>query len=1016
MSLSLISIKRPVLAIVMSVVILLFGAISYTLLGVREYPSIDPPIITVNVTYTGANADIIETQITEPLEESINGIAGIRSLTSVSRDGRSQITVEFDVDQDLEAAANDVRDRVSKAQSLLPPDVNPPTVVKADADANPIIMFNLITQSRSLLEVSAFSTNVVKERLQTIPGVSEVSIWGEKKYSMRLWLEPSKMSAFGIVPSDIRSALAVENIELPSGKIEGTQTELTIRTLGRIFTEKDFNNMIIKEVNGYLVRLSDIGYASLGPEVENMIMKRDGRAAIGIALLPQPGSNHIKIANEFYSRIEQIKRDMPADLEIAMGYDVTRFIRRSISEVGETIVIAFLLVIAIIFLFLRDWRTTVIPIIAIPISLVGVFFIMYLMNFTINVLTLLGIVLAIGIVVDDAIVVLENIYSKVEEGQSPLEAGKSGSSEIFFAIVSTTLTLAAVFLPILFMEGIAGRLFREFGVVIAGSVVISAFVALSLTPMLSTKILKGNAGHNKFYTMTEPIFETLNNLYRRSLEWFMDRRWLSFVVMAVCVAGIYFFYGGLKSELAPLEDRSFIRVQSTAPEGTSFAAMNDYMDNMYKLCFDSVPEASAMMYGAAIGGGGGAVNSGFIRLMLKDREERQRSQQEIAEMLSTAVKKNSDAITFIAQEQTIGTSKAGQPVQFVVQAPNFDALKDLVPKFLSEARKDPTFRLVDVNLKFNKPELAVNINRAKAREMGVSVQDIAQALQLGFSGQRYGFFIKDGKQYQVIGQLLRDNRSKPNDVSNLYVRNKTGVPLQLDNFITISEQSSPPQLYRYNRYSAATFQASLAPGKSIGDGIAAMDKVYDQVADKSFLRALAGPSKDYAESSSNLMFTFMFAIVLIFLILAGQFESFRDPLTIMLTVPLAIAGAVASLYIFNQTMNIYSQIGMIMLIGLVTKNGILIVEFANQRRRAGGEKLESVVSAATQRFRPILMTSLSTALGALPIALALGAGSESRVSMGIVVVFGIMFSTVLTLYVIPAMYMYLSSKRVKIID
>ena len=1011
MSLSSLSIHRPVLSIVMSLTILLLGIIGFTYLGVREYPSIDPPIITASVSYTGANADVIESQITEPLEASINGIPGIRSITSTSRDGSSQITVEFNVDIDLESAANDVRDRVSRAVRNLPPDADPPVVTKADADASPIMYFTLKSDSRNLLELSEIAQNIFQERLQTIPGVSQVSIFGEKRYSMRLWLDPYKMASLKVSAAEIRSALSSENVELPSGRIEGTNTEMTIRTKGRMMTPEEFNNLIIREDGGQFIRLSDIGYAQLGPENEYSIIKRDGIPMIGVVITPQPGSNHIDIADECYKRVEQIKKDIPADIQVDISSDSTRYIRKSIGEVEETIIIAFILVIMIIFLFLRDWRTTIIPILAIPISLIGAFFIMYFMNFTINVLTLLGIVLAIGLVVDDAIVVLENIYKKIEDGMEPMEAGMKGSAEIFFAIISTTVALAVVFLPIIFLQGLTGRLFREFGIVIAGSVIISAFVALTLTPMLSSRIIKRRAHHSKFYQMTEPFFVKFISGYEKALSKFLNKRWLGFAVMGATLVAAFIIFPLLQTELAPIEDRNELRISTTTLEGSTYNFTYNFMDKLYKIVEDKVPETESTLMGVATGGGGGTNNSGFIRIMLVDRDKRTRSQQKIYDDLTKQVNRLSDGRTFVVQAQTIGTQRGGGlPVQYVVQAPTIEKLRDAIPKFLDEARKDPTFAQVDVNLKFSKPELALEIDRSKARELGVAVVDIAQTLQLGLSGQRYGYFIMNGKQYQIIGQIAKEYRAKPLDLQSLYVKSSKGELIQLDNFITIKTQSSPPQLYRFNRYVSATFSASLAPGKTIGDGITAMDKISEKVLDESFATALTGVSKDFKESSSSLLFTFILALTLLYLILAAQFESFRDPFIIMFTVPLAIAGAFMSLFIFNQTMNIFSEIGLVMLIGLVTKNGILIVEFANQKKAQGLSVVEAVREAAVLRFRPILMTSLATILGTLPIALALGAGAESRVSMGIAVIGGLAFSTILTLFVIPAVYTYFSEK------
>lgn len=1016
MSLSSVSIRRPVLAIVMSITIVVFGFIGYTYLGVREFPSVDPPVITVSTNYIGANADVIESQVTEPLEESINGIAGIESLTSVSRDGRSTITVEFGIDIDLEAAANDVRDRVSRAMFNLPPDIEIPIVAKADADAVPIVFLNVQSDTRNLLELSEIANNIFKERLQTIPGVSSVRIWGEKRYSMRLWLDPARLASFQLSPVDVRNALFRENVELPSGSIEGDFTELSIRTVGRLQTEEEFNNLIIKESDGNMVRLKDLGYARLGAENERTILKRDGIPMVGVVLIAQAGANNIAIADEFYLRLEQLQASLPPDINTGIGFDITKFIRDSIFEVQQTILIAFGLVVLIIFLFLRDWRTTIIPVIAIPISLIGSFFVMYLADFSINVLTLLGIVLAIGLVVDDAIVVLENIYAKIENRMEPLEAARKGVAEIFFAVISTTIALASVFMPVIFLQGLTGRLFREFGIVVAGSVIISSFVALTLTPMLSSRILKKREKHNKFYEITEPFFVMINNTYKQHITTFMSKRWLVFPGITVIVALIYLLFISIPTELAPLEDRSRLSVTVLGQEGATFDYMDRYMDEIVQVVSEEVPEKEGIISVTSPGfGASSSVNSGFVNLILKEPKFRNRSQQQIADQLTPAVNALTGARTFITQQQTIGGSRrGGLPVQFVIQAPNFDQLREYLPKFLDETRNYSIFTIVDANLKFNKPEIQLSIDRQKARALGVSTIDIAQTIQAAFSGQRFGFFIKDGKQYQVIGQYDRENRDAPINLKSTYVQNNRGEMVQLDNVVYIEEQSTPPQRFRFNRYVSATISAGLAPGKTLGEGISTMYEIADKVLDETFATSLDGPSKDFMESSSSLLFAFILALGLIYLVLAAQFESFRDPFIILFTVPLALAGALLSIWYFNQTLNIFSQIGIIMLIGLVTKNGILIVEFANQRKAAGLEKTEAVISAAAARLRPILMTSLSTVLGILPIALALGAGSESRVSMGIAVIGGLIFSTFLTLFVIPAMYSFLSRETTSV--
>lgn len=1013
MNLSSLSINRPVLATVISLVIILFGVIGYMFLGIREFPSVDPPVVTVTTIYTGANADVIESQITEPLEESINGIAGIRSMTSISNDGRSSIIVEFELGVDMEAAANDVRDRVSRAIRSIPPDTDPPIVTKSDADASPIYVLTLQSNARNLMELSDIANIVFKERLQTVQGVSEIRIWGERKYSIKLLLDPGKMASYKLTPSDVRVALNRENIELPTGRIEGYRTELTIRTQGRLSTPEEFNNMIISERGGTVIRLRDIGTARLLPENERTIMKGNGHIPqVAVAITPQPGSNQIEIVDECYERVARIKSELPEDITVGTAMDTTLNIRKAILEVQETILIAFLLVLLVIFAFLRSWRTTIIPIIAIPISLISGFFIMYVAGFSINILTLLGIVLATGLVVDDAIVVLENIFHKIEGGMDPIEAGHKGSREIIFAILSTTITLAAVFLPIIFLQGLTGRLFREFGIVVAGTVLVSALVSLTLTPMMSAHMLTKPERHNFLFNLSENHLNRLTEAYNRSLTGFVKRRWLAIVIMVISIGMILGIGSILPSELAPMEDKSRLQLISTAPEGTSFELMDQYMNQMIAL-IDTIPEKETLLGITAPGfGASGSTNSGFVRIGLATPDKRERSQQEIADQISSIVRKYNFARSYVIQEQTIGGGRGGGlPVQYVILAPDFEKLKLYLPKFMEKAQSNPKFQVVDLNLKFNKPELSVEIDRDRARTLGVNVQDIAETLQLFFSGQRYGYFIKNSKQYQIIGQADRMNRDQPLDLSSLYVRNNAGLLIQLDNLVKTREQSNPPQLYRYNRYVSATVSAQPAKGVTLGEGIAEMRALGKATFDDSFSSALAGVSKEYEDSSGSLLFALLLALVLIYLILAAQFESFRDPMTIMFTVPLALAGAMLSLLIFGQTLNIFSEIGVIVLIGIVTKNGILIVEFANQRRSEGMPLREAVIDAATRRLRPILMTSLATALGALPIAMALGAASKSRVPMGIVIIGGLIFSLILTLYVIPALYTYISGKK-----
>lgn len=1006
MSLSSTCIKRPVFATVMNIILMLLGCIGLVFLGVRDYPSVDPPVISVSTSFPGANADVMETQVTEPLESAINGIPGIRSLTSQSRDGRSNITVEFELKVDLETAANDVRDKVSGAMWKLPDGIDAPTVSKADADAQPIFGVSLRSDKRSLIDLSMYAEQYYKERLQTIAGVSSVSVWGEKRYSVRLRMDPSLLAAYGVTPMDVRDAVSRENVELPSGRIEGDNTELTIRTLGRLMTIEDFNNMVILEDGDKVVRFSDLGIAEVDAENTRSIMKRNGVPMVACVIIPQPGANYIDIVDRAYKVMEEMQKDLPDDVEAGVAFDNTVFIRNSINEVKDTIVEAFVLVVLIIFLFLRNWRTTLIPVLAIPISLVGAFFVMYLADFSINILTLLAIVLAIGLVVDDAIVVMENIYSKIELGMSPLEAGHKGSNEIFFAVVATTVALVAVFVPIVFLQGTTGRLFREFSIVIAGAVVISSFVALTFTPMISTKLLTRNVTDNWFYRKTEPWFEKIIGGYSRALEVFLKVRWLAPLVLIGAGIVIWLLWTMLPSEMAPLEDRSNIRINSTAPEGATFAYMMRYADELGEFIENEVPEQDKIIQMI----GGGNTNRANVNLWLQTPENRDRKQQEIADELSLKVRDFTGARTMVSQQQTFGGRRGGLPVEYVIQAKNLDDLKRVLPHFMDEVSRSPVFSVADVNLKFTKPELTVNIDRDKAAVLGVSMKNIAQTLQLTMSEQRVGYFILNGKQYQILSEIDKAYRNKPSDLQNIYVRNDKGELIALDNLVTISESSMPPQLYRYDRFVAATVSAGLSKRQTISQGLAEMDRIAAMVLDDNFKTTLSGSSKDFVESSSSLLFAFLLALVFIYLVLAAQFESFRDPLIIMLTVPLALIGAIVALWWLGQTMNIFSQIGIIMLIGLVSKNGILIVEFANQRKAMGESLLEAVKNSAVARFRPILMTSLSTVLGILPMAMATGAGAESRVAMGIAVVGGMVCATFLSLFVIPAIYSYLSKE------
>ena len=996
------SIKRPVFATVMVLVILLFGLIGFRSLGVREYPSVDQPIITVMATYPGANAEVIMNQITEPLEQNINGIPGIRSLSSVSQQGMSRITVEFELSVDLETAANDVRDKVSRAQRYLPRDCDPPTVEKADADANPIMQIGISSVQRNLMELTEIAELTVKERLQTIQNVSAVEMWGQKRYSMRLWLDPVKMAGYGVTPLDIKNAIDAENIELPSGSIEGDKMELSIRTMGLMTTAQQFNNLIIKENKNSIVRFQDVGRAELSPEDIKSLMKRNGEPMVINTIVPQPGANHIEIANEAYKRIEQLKKDLPEDVKIEMIYDNTQFIRASISEVQETLYIAFILVVIVIFLFLRDWRVTLVPVVVIPVSLVGAFFVMFIAGFSINVLTMLAIVLSVGLVVDDAIIVSENIYVRIERGMKPREAGIEGSKEIFFAIISTTITLIAVFIPIVFMEGMTGRLFTEFSIVIAGSVAISAFAALTFSPMLSTKILKRRETKNWLYRKTEPFFEGLNKAYSKSLHVFLKNKWIALPTVAVLFGAIIYFWQKIPSELSPLEDRSQITINVRGQEGATYEYIRDFSERLENIA-DSIAYERKFITTRAFGG------NGFISVILPDIRDRERSQMEVADALTAAIRTETTARGFVQQQSTFGGRRGGMPVRYVLQTTSIDKLKEFLPLFMDKVNESPVFQMADENLKFTKPELRIQIDRDKASLLGVSTRSISQTLQYALSGQRMGYFYMNGKQYQIIGEINRQQRNTPLDLKSIYVKSNNGYMNQLDNVVRLVEDVAPPQLYRYNRFVAATVSSGLSKGYTLGDGLDEMDRIAAEVLDDSFRTALSGESKEFRESSDSLMFALVLALIMIYLVLAAQFESFKDPLIVMFTVPLAVAGALWFMNMGGITMNIFSQIGIIMLIGLVAKNGILIVEFANQRQEAGDDKPDAIRTASAQRFRPILMTSFSTVLGLLPLVFASAEGANSRIAMGYATVGGMIFSTFMSLYIVPAMYSYIAT-------
>ena len=1006
MSVANLSVRRPVLMTVMALVIILLGAFGASSLGVREYPNVDYPLIQVRTSYPGANAAVVEAEVTEILEASINSASGIKALTSTSRDGFSYISIEFETGMDLEAAANEIRDRVSRVRRRLPDDVDESTVYKSDSDNDPILMVSLVSDKLDPMEVSEIANNHVKERLQTIPGVSEVAIWGEKRPTVRLWIDPVRLQALGVSGAEMSAALSKGNLELPSGSIEGSETTLSIRTLGRILDPKAFENIAVKTAaDGTVIRISDVADIHYEPKDTRTGFRRNGKPSITIALMAQPGSNHVEIADEFYKRVEDIRREIPEGVQLLYGRDTSINIRASIKEVVQTIFIAFLLVIAIIFAFLRQARTTLIPMVVVPVAVIGSFFVLYLCGFSINVLTLLAMVLAIGLVVDDAIVIVENIYHKIENGMAPRQAAVAGTNEIFFAVIATSVVLMAVFVPVLALGGTTGLLFREFVAVMIGTVFLSTTCALTLSPMLCSRFLSRQK-QGWFYSVTEPFFDAMNTVYAMLLGLFLKFRILLFPVVAALLLAAYFCFNNMSSEMAPTEDSNAVMVNLNMPEGVTLTRTKRMADAFADEVLSILDSNEYTEFQA------GAWNAGNsrMRLFLNDDKKARRPQSEIACSIQLLGNEYPDLRVMVFEPQSISTQRGGLPVQFVLQAPNIEILRKLVPLFEEEASKSPVFSVVNTNLRFTKPELHIEILRDKANEEGVSVNDIAQAVQLAISDQTYGEFYKDGRQYDIIGAVGYQYRSTPENISMLSVKNRNGELMSLDNFITYTERSASPSLPRFNRFSAATIQAGLVPGKTIGDGVEEMRRIAKHLLKDypSVSTTLSGSSKEFEESSSGLYIVFLLALALVFLVLAGQFESFRAPFVIFFTVPLALAGALTCLYITGQTLNIFSEIALILLVALVTKNGILIVEFANQIAAGTGcSRLEAARQAAERRFRPILMTSLSTVLGAVPLILT---GTPSRIAMGIAIAGGLTFATFMTLFIVPAAYSFFAGK------
>ena len=1018
MILSDVSIKRPVFATVMSLMLVLLGVISYQRLSVREYPNIDSPVVSVRTVYPGASAEIVESQVTKPLEDALSGIEGIRTLKSVNREEVSQITIEFTLERDTDASANDVRDRVARTRGRLPEDVKEPVVAKIEADAQAIIWIAFSSEKHDALAITDYASRYVKDRLQSLPGVASVIIGGERRYAMRMWLDRERIAAYGITAKDVEDALKKQNLEIPSGRIESQQREFSVLAQTDLRTAEDFDRLFIREVNGYPVRFKDIGRVELGAADERNAVRVNGKPAVGLGVVKQSTANTLAVAQAVKRELPGIEASMPEGMKLQIGFDSSVFVEKSINSVYKTIAEALGLVILVIFFFLRSWRATLIPFVTIPVSLIGAFIVMRMLGYSINILTLLALVLAIGLVVDDAIVMLENIYRRIEEGKKPIQAAFEGSKEIAFAVLAMTSTLAAVFLPLGLMKGNTGRLFTEFAWTLAGAVIISGFVALTLTPMMCSKLLRHTPKHGALFNLTEAWINGARNGYTRALSYPLKLRWpvllsLVLLVFSVTIGGSYFLFTNLKSETSPLEDRGMLIGMMLAPEGATMAYTDGYarqVENFYS----QIPEIKTYFMVVAPGlERPNPVTTALSFVSLKPWDERTRKQKEIAEKeLGPKLFGLPGVMAFPINPPSLGQSFRDKPVQLVVQANSYGELQNLVGKILDKARAFPGLANLDTDLRLNKPQLRVILDRDKAADVGVQIEDIGRTLETLLGGRQITRFKKEGEQYDVIVQLANKDRMTPDDLTSIYVRGANNQLVQLSNLVRIQETVTPKELNHFNRMRSATLSANIGPGYALSESLQFLEQTAKEVLPSTTRIQFDGGSREFKESGATLYLSFLLALAFIYLVLSAQFESFIDPLIIMLTVPLAISGALLSLYISKDgTLNVYSQIGMVMLVGLITKNGILIVEFANQLQARGKSKIDAVIESASLRLRPIVMTTLTMILAAVPLALATGAGAESRSQIGWVVVGGLSLGTLLTLFVIPAAYTLIARRH-----
>ncbi len=1017
-------IRRPVMATMLTLALIVFGVIGYSRLPVREFPDVDPPVVSVVTVYPGANPEVVETEVTEVLEEELNTIEGIRTLASTSREEVSAITIEFELRRDVDVAAQDVRDKISRVRGRLPDDVDPPIIAKQDADARPIMWIALFSNTYSPLELTDLAENQFKDRLQNIPGVGRVIIGGSQRYAVRVRLDADKLAARRLTVGDVTDALRRENVEIPSGRIEGKAREFSIRTEGEFRSPEEFNDLVIAYREGAPVRLRDVGRAETGVENERTLARFNSQTSVGLGVVKQSKANIIEVADGAHRVVAEIRETLPPDLNIRVAYDASIFVRRSIREVQETLFIAGTLVTLVIFLFLRSVRTTLIPALAIPASIIGAFLVIYLLGFTINNLTLLALVLAIGLVVDDAIVVVENAFRHIEHlGEPPLVAARQATGEIAFAVISTTLSLVAVFVPVAFLGGATGRLLYELGITMAVAVIISSFVALTLTPVLCSRFLGKQTAHVRIYYVLERFFNALSNRYRRALEFALRHRAAVVVAGLVSLGAIGWMFVLLPKEFLPTEDKGAFLVITKAPEGATLDYTDTYQQQVEQV-IRRIPEIRT--YFSAIGlarEGVGQPDAGILFARLVEWSARDRTQSEVVQAVFPQLMAIPGVLAFAIEPEPIDVGgRWNQKLQFVLQSGDLEQLNAYSEQVLARLRQEPFLTNPDSDLKLNKPELRVTIDRDKASDLGVSVREIAESLQVLFGGQDTTTFKRKGDQYDVIVQLDRMNRFVPRDLENIYIRTQdrrddddATMPLvQLSNLVTVAPTVGPREINHYNRMRSATLTAGMAPGTTLDQALNRVQQIADEVLPPTFSTALRGQAREFREGQSNLVLMFGLAVLLVYMVLAAQFESFIDPFVILLAVPLAVVGAMLTLWLARMSLNLFSVIGMIMLVGLVTKNSILLVEFANQLRRRGKSIIEATTEAGAVRLRPVLMTAISTIFGVMPIALALGAGSQSRRPLGLAVVGGMAFSTMLTLFVVPVAHTMLMEAAAKL--